>query len=384
VIVLILLEPGVAELPEGGQLVRALNVLTVKIVDRSDHNAVSGALVKLLHECIGSSVLSSKYTVLVMKCIWKVIRGLPSWLDSMDLSLLLADLHSFLVSYPSSYWKQQEDDTPMRTIKTVIHTLVKHQGEGILGSLGRVSDPQSSELVPYIRKLLNSGVGENNGQASSSASSQYQGNTVEKKKMPRFTKSDHEALVEVFKKIGQKDLTKLGLQELYNFKQDNPHVDLEPFLAQSSQYFRDYIERGLKKIEDEVHGGGSTASAAASSSSQGGLLRPPVLSAHPPSGPSQGSGSQPPHLMYLERLKKLRAAGGLTEPMDQENVENYSRSGSGGYTTYSSTEGQGVANQRYSAEATDNNQIQEENRNSSAPNVDDIRARLAKIKAQAF
>ena len=34
VIVLILLEPGVAELPEGSQLVRALNVLTVKIVDR--------------------------------------------------------------------------------------------------------------------------------------------------------------------------------------------------------------------------------------------------------------------------------------------------------------------------------------------------------------
>ena len=36
VIVLILLEPGVAELPEGSQLVRALNVLTVKIVDRLD------------------------------------------------------------------------------------------------------------------------------------------------------------------------------------------------------------------------------------------------------------------------------------------------------------------------------------------------------------
>ena len=68
----------------------------------------------------------------------------------------------------------------------------------------------------------------------------------------RFTKSDHEALVDIFKKIGQKELTKAGLQELYNFKQENPHVDMEPFLAQSSQYFRDYIERGLKKIEDEV------------------------------------------------------------------------------------------------------------------------------------
>jgi hypothetical protein len=42
----------------------------------------------------------------------------------------------------------------MRTIKTVIHTLVKQQGEAILSSLGRIQDPQASELVPYIRKLL--------------------------------------------------------------------------------------------------------------------------------------------------------------------------------------------------------------------------------------
>ena len=81
-------------------------MLTVKIVDRSDHNAVSSALIKLLHECIGSSVLSGKYCVLVMKCIWKIIRGLPARLASMDVSLLLTDLHSFLVSYPGSYWME--------------------------------------------------------------------------------------------------------------------------------------------------------------------------------------------------------------------------------------------------------------------------------------
>merc|ERR1711992_117696 len=68
---------------------------------------------------------------------------------------------------------------------------------------------------------------------------------------PRFTKSDHEALAEIFKKIGQKEQTKVGLQELYKFKQQNPQADLEPFLSKSSPYFRNYIERGLKGIEDE-------------------------------------------------------------------------------------------------------------------------------------
>merc|ERR550532_3079938 len=337
VIVLILLEPGVAELPEGSQLVRALNVLTVKIVDRSEHNAVSGALVKLLHECIGSSVLSGKYCMLVMKCIWKVIRGLPSWLEAgMDVSLLLADLHSFLVSYPGSYWKQQADDTPMRTVKTVIHTLVKCQGDTVLSCLSKIQDPQSSELLPYITKLLNTGVGSQHGTTVNPAS-------AEKKKI-KFSKSDHEALVEIFKKIGQKELTKAGLQELYNFKQENPHVDMEPFLAQSSQYFRDYIERGLRKIEEEVRQGS----------------RPQVLSDNSPGSNSGGGAGQPQHLVYLEKLRKLRAQGGLesdSRNQDQENVENFSKTlaaSSSGYSSgfgsgYNSVRGQsGVSNNRFS------------------------------------
>merc|ERR1712109_263259 len=68
-------------------------------------------------------------------------------------------------------------------------------------------------------------------------------------KIPRFTKSDHDALAEIFRKIGQKELTKQGLQELYNFKQQNPHANLEPFLEKSSNY----IERGLKSIEAEAN-----------------------------------------------------------------------------------------------------------------------------------
>lgn len=75
----------------------------MKIVDRSDHNNVSSALIKLLHECVGNSGLSDKYCVLVMICILKVIRGLPTWLEAMDTAALLADLHSFLVTVDFDY-----------------------------------------------------------------------------------------------------------------------------------------------------------------------------------------------------------------------------------------------------------------------------------------
>ena len=37
-------------IPKGAQLIRALNVLTVKIVDRSDHTATTSAFLRLLRE----------------------------------------------------------------------------------------------------------------------------------------------------------------------------------------------------------------------------------------------------------------------------------------------------------------------------------------------
>ena len=54
---------------------------------------------------------------------------------------------------------------------------------------------------------------------------------------------------------------KQGLQELFNFKKQNPDANLAPFLDKSSQYFRDYIERGLEKIEVELGNGGGMGSA---------------------------------------------------------------------------------------------------------------------------
>ena len=97
-----------------------------------------------------------------------------------------------------------------------------------------------------VRKLLNSGVGDDAPASSSNNNNGSHNNAVasaEKKKMPRcqtwnkdkttqypvncfktlyslrFTKSDHEALVDIFKKIGQKELTKVGqLKEVCSLK----------------------------------------------------------------------------------------------------------------------------------------------------------------------
>ena len=45
-----------------------------------------------------------------------------------------------------------------------------------------------------------------------------------------------------------------GLNDLYDFKKKYPDADLEPFLKKSSNFFLNYIERGLKNIEQEREG----------------------------------------------------------------------------------------------------------------------------------
>merc|ERR1739844_743699 len=200
----------------------------------------------------------------------------------------------------------------------VLHAMVKVRGDAILHHLTRINDPHNSELVAYLRKLVNNGVGKENANGDSNenmkngnsnksqipSSIGNAGGTSSGGKIPRFTKSDHDALAEIFRKIGQKELTKQGLQELYNFKQQNPHADLEPFLIKSSEYFRNYIERGLKSIESEAnHSNGGQRVLADSTYSHSAMDNNSTNSA--------ASDGMAPHLLYLDRLKKLRAQAGL-------------------------------------------------------------------------
>lgn len=47
-----------------------------------------------------------------MKCLWKITKLLPNWLDEdinqVDVDLLLVDFHAFLKAFPRQYWKQKQ------------------------------------------------------------------------------------------------------------------------------------------------------------------------------------------------------------------------------------------------------------------------------------
>ena len=82
-------------------------------------------------------------------------------------------------------------------------------GEDILQSIDRIPNPDTSELVAYIRKLLANGVAKaKKGTSAAAAPGAEEGSA--RKKSTRFSNSDHEALADIFKKIGQKELSKVN------------------------------------------------------------------------------------------------------------------------------------------------------------------------------
>jgi len=449
VIINILLEPKLQNLPggEGSGLLRALNVLTVKILDRSDPTNVTSAFVKLLYDVVGNSA-SPKAVELVMKCLWKVIRQIPKWVeeDSVDLDVILGELHVFLKKFPSAYWKKQELDTPMRTVKTIMHTLVKAKGDAVLDNLTKVPDPQNSELVPYLRKLLNSGVGgkenvgENNGGAANNGggggggiprpvgvSSGGSASSSSSSRLPtRISKSDHDQLAEIFRKIGDKEQTKQGLQELKNFKQQCPHADLEPFLSRSSAYFRKYIERGLASIEaTEATNYNQQRDQANSilSEARGELASQNSLNslAMASDSTSTSNNQQFSSAAFMNKLKMLREKAGLesaaavtsssmgvTSSSESSSSHMYRissfSSSSGNTATSSGVAGMDDYSTATSGSTTSSNTlVEEESRSSSsafssaavtattggssaaaAANMDDIRRRFERVKNSAF
>lgn len=93
-----------------------------------------------------------------------------------------------------------------------------------------------------------------------------------------------------------------GLAQLYEFKQRYPDADIEPFLSRSSDFFKNYIERGLKYIEEKKR----------KESAQGFMT--PENNNPEEESPVQFSSGPDPSVnpdAYRERLKKLRALAGL-------------------------------------------------------------------------
>lgn len=92
-------------------------------------------------------------TDLVMKSLWRIIKIMSPWVNEIDYDSVLLEMHKFLKDYPISWWKDKPD-TPLRTVKTILHTITKMKGDSIMEHLTKIPNPKESEIDTYIIRVL--------------------------------------------------------------------------------------------------------------------------------------------------------------------------------------------------------------------------------------
>uniref|UniRef100_A0A8C7SJI1 Cytoskeleton associated protein 5 n=1 Tax=Oncorhynchus mykiss TaxID=8022 RepID=A0A8C7SJI1_ONCMY len=297
-LITLMLDARVEDIEDGQQLIRSVNLLVVRVLEKSDQTNILSALLVLLQDSLTTSSGSPMFSELVMKCLWRMIRFLPETINSINLDRILLDVHNFMKVFPKEKLKQLKSDVPHRTLKTLLHTLCKLTGAKILDHMSMIENKNDSELEAHLRRVVKHS-GNFSGMKSDRGTEKGQDDRMSKAKVS-------DILSEIFKKIGSKENTKEGLTELYEYKQKYSDADLEPFLRNTSQFFQSYVERGLRVIESEREGKGR--------------IQPSTLSCTPYSGSVPLNGEEMKPAVYYERLKILRQRQGL---------ENNSRGDSG-------------------------------------------------------
>lgn len=65
----------------------------------------------------------------------------------------------------------------------------------------------------------------------------------------RTNRATHDEVSKIFKLLSDKETSKQGLKQLYDFKENYPEVDIHPFLQGASGFFQQYINEGLAELQ---------------------------------------------------------------------------------------------------------------------------------------
>ncbi|XP_014737318.1 PREDICTED: cytoskeleton-associated protein 5 isoform X2 [Sturnus vulgaris] len=306
-LITLMLDSRVEDLEEGEQVIRSVNLLVVKVLEKSDQTNILSALLVLLQDSLLATAnleVAPKFSELVMKCLWRMVRLLPETINSINLDRILLDIHIFMKVFPKEKLKQCKSEFPIRTLKTLLHTLCKLKGPKILDHLTMIDNKNESELEAHLCRVMKHSM-DQTGKADKDTE---KGASRIEEKASKAKVND--ILAEIFKKIGSKENTKEGLAELYEYKKKYSDADIEPFLKNSSQFFQSYVERGLRLIETEREGKGRIATSTGISPQMEGTCVP--ASTHTVSSSiGNTNGEEVGPSVYLERLKILRQRCGL-------------------------------------------------------------------------
>uniref|UniRef100_A0A803LPT6 TOG domain-containing protein n=1 Tax=Chenopodium quinoa TaxID=63459 RepID=A0A803LPT6_CHEQI len=273
-----LLDERVPRMDDGGQLLKALNVLMLKILDNADRTSSFVVLIKLLSPVSSSrwpapavneslNVRNQKFSDLVVKCLIKLTKVLQSTIYDVDLDRILQSIHVYLQELGMEEIRRRAgaDDKPLRMVKTVLHELVKLRGTAIKGHLSMVPidmEPQPI-ILAYIDLNLQTLAAARMLTPTGPVGQTHWGDSTANNPSSATHSADaqlKQELAAIFKKIGDKQTCSIGLYELYRITQLYPKVDIFAQLQNASEAFRTYIRDGLAQMEKNAAAGRTPSS----------------------------------------------------------------------------------------------------------------------------
>ncbi|OQV21275.1 putative Cytoskeleton-associated protein 5 [Hypsibius exemplaris] len=172
---------------------------------------------------------------------------MPDTVLQLQIDPVLLEIHLFLKQFPASHWPTAADDTPFRTVKTILYTLCRMYGSDVLNHLTLVEDPENSELLSFLKRVVKSV--DRNGGPGGDRERQQNGETLATN---GNAKKHADNLSNIINRLGSSDqeAVQQGLRELYEYREAHD-VNLDDLLERTSEDFRKLITEGLRMIEFE-------------------------------------------------------------------------------------------------------------------------------------
>ncbi|KAJ1020613.1 hypothetical protein NDA16_004006 [Ustilago loliicola] len=271
-----------------------LNVIVLRCFSACNLNLLYGACLQMLTEAtedlreLEGEVLEtrSKFSELLVKCLWKIAKRLEDSLaqHQVEPQQLFADVESFLQAIAPSEWRQRAQDgvpladLPLRTVKIILSHTSNHFGEEALGMLDMIPQPENSYVYKYLIRMLNiaaeggagadkAAVADVDSEAAGGAAAKSRSNSTAASNGDGHQRSTsqngngngngaaseeaggthHAELRDIFQRISNKSESRQGIRELYEFQKRNPHLEkhVENSLQKTGPIFQRFIKRAL-------------------------------------------------------------------------------------------------------------------------------------------
>ena len=153
-----LLDAAVLRMEEGPQLVKALNVLMLKVLEHCPRTSSFRALLRLLatppESVADDEATTARFNELVVKCLIKLTKALGATLHEVRLPELLQEIHAYFDALGTEEIRRRGrasdgGDKPLRMVKTILHKVTEIVGHNVYDSMG-LCPPRDADPAPII------------------------------------------------------------------------------------------------------------------------------------------------------------------------------------------------------------------------------------------